>query len=171
MNPAHTSPEPGLAPCGMKMEPVYADGEGKAADSSLPPGAVKLTSQKQQLLGVRVATVEKAPYTYNLRALGKVAVDERLHLPAECRGGGLDPGGRRQLHRQRGEKGRDPGHHLQPGVPGPQQAYLYMLSSLDRFQATGQETPAQIQITQTQRAAVHRKPAQPGHERPADQGD
>ncbi len=32
MNPAHTSPEPGLAPCGMKMEPVFADevdgGEG-----------------------------------------------------------------------------------------------------------------------------------------------
>ena len=25
MNPAHTSSEPGLAPCGMKMEPVYAD--------------------------------------------------------------------------------------------------------------------------------------------------
>ena len=25
MNPSHTSSEPGVAPCGMKMEPVYAD--------------------------------------------------------------------------------------------------------------------------------------------------
>ena len=28
MNPAHTSPEPGISPCGMKMEPIYADSEG-----------------------------------------------------------------------------------------------------------------------------------------------
>ena len=30
MNPTHTSPEPGLAPCGMMMEPVYADDDGQA---------------------------------------------------------------------------------------------------------------------------------------------
>ena len=76
MNPAHTSPEPGLAPCGMKLEPVYAEEDGNAPDPHLPPGAVKVNSQKQQLLGVRVAPVEKAPYTYTLRSLGKVAVDE-----------------------------------------------------------------------------------------------
>ena len=76
MNPAHTSPEPGLAPCGMKMEPVYADGEGQTPAASLPPGAVKISPEKQQLIGVRVAVVEKAPYTHTLRTLGKVAVDE-----------------------------------------------------------------------------------------------
>ena len=37
MNPAHTSPEPGLAPCGMKMEPVYAEGE-RARPPTRPPG-------------------------------------------------------------------------------------------------------------------------------------
>ena len=36
MNPAHTSPEPGLAPCGMKMEPVYADDDGKAPERRPP---------------------------------------------------------------------------------------------------------------------------------------
>ena len=76
MNPAHTSPEPGLAPCGMKLEPVYAEEDGNAPDPHRPPGAVQVNSQKQQLLGVRVAPVEEAPYTYTLRALGKVAVDE-----------------------------------------------------------------------------------------------
>ena len=76
MNPAHTSPEPGLAPCGMKMEPVYADAEGNAPDPTRPPGAVKLNAQRQQLLGVRVAAVKKTPYTFTLRALGKVAADE-----------------------------------------------------------------------------------------------
>jgi membrane fusion protein, copper/silver efflux system len=76
MNPAHTSPEPGLAPCGMKMEPVYADDGGQAAGSAMPPGSVKISPEKQQIVGVRVATVEKSPWTYTIRTVGKVAVDE-----------------------------------------------------------------------------------------------
>ena len=77
MNPAHTSPAPGLAPCGMKMEPVYADREGQEVPpANLPPGAVKMNPQKQQLIGVRLGVVEKAPFTHTLRALGRVAVDE-----------------------------------------------------------------------------------------------
>jgi len=76
MNPAHTSPEPGLAPCGMKLEPVYAEDGGQGAGSAMPPGSVKITPEKQQIIGVRVATVEKSPWTYTLRTVGKVAVDE-----------------------------------------------------------------------------------------------
>jgi len=76
MNPAHTSAEPGLAPCGMKMEPVYADDGGQAAGSAMPPGSVKITPEKQQIIGVRLATVEKSPWTYTLRTVGKVAADE-----------------------------------------------------------------------------------------------
>ena len=76
MNPAHTSPEPGLAPCGMKMEPVYAEDEGQTAGSALSPGSVKITPEKQQIIGVRVATVAKSPWTYTLRTVGKVAADE-----------------------------------------------------------------------------------------------
>ena len=61
MNPTHTSPEPGLAPCGMQMEPVYADDGGQAPSGLLPPGAVKINPQKQQMIGVRVAPVGKNP--------------------------------------------------------------------------------------------------------------
>jgi RND family efflux transporter MFP subunit len=75
MNPAHTSPEPGLAPCGMKMEPVYADGP-EGAPPSLPPGAVRVTPERQQLIGVRAGEVQKAPVPYTLRALGRVAAEE-----------------------------------------------------------------------------------------------
>lgn len=46
MNPAHTSEKPGLAPCGMPMEPVYADNEG-AGNGNSPflklPGIAKVT--------------------------------------------------------------------------------------------------------------------------------
>ena len=76
MNPAHTSPEPGLAPCGMKMEPVYAENEGQPAGAAMPPGSVKISPEKQQVIGVRVAKVEKSPWTHTLRTVGKVAVDE-----------------------------------------------------------------------------------------------
>jgi len=76
MNPSHTSPEPGLAPCGMKMEPVYADDDGQTAAGMKAPGSVKVTSEKQQIIGVRVGPVEKSPWTHSLRTIGKVAVDD-----------------------------------------------------------------------------------------------
>lgn len=77
MNPSHTSPEPGIAPCGMKMEPVYADEAETPADQKLAPGAVRITPEKQQLTGIRAAKVEKTPWTHTLRTFGRVAVDER----------------------------------------------------------------------------------------------
>ena len=57
MNPAHTSPEPGLAPCGMKMEPVYADDEPPTGSGHLKAGTLKISPQKQQLIGVRLIPV------------------------------------------------------------------------------------------------------------------
>src|SRR5512143_3333757 len=80
MNPAHTSDKPGKAPCRMDMEPVYADATlGTASSSdlvSLPAGTVKVSPEKQQLIGVRVATAEKKGLVHTLRLLGKVATDE-----------------------------------------------------------------------------------------------
>jgi membrane fusion protein, copper/silver efflux system len=76
MNPAHTSPKPGLAPCGMQLEPVYAGDGGQVAGSAIPPGSFQITPEKQQLMGLRVAAVEKKPWTYRLRTTGKVALDE-----------------------------------------------------------------------------------------------
>jgi Cu(I)/Ag(I) efflux system membrane fusion protein len=89
MNPAHTSPEPGLAPCGMKMEPVYSQEGHQVADSAMPPGSVDITPQKQQLIGVRVATVEKRPWSYTLRTLGKVVADETLVYRMNLAGSGF----------------------------------------------------------------------------------
>jgi Cu(I)/Ag(I) efflux system membrane fusion protein len=80
MNPAHTSDKPGKAPCGMDMEPVYADatlGTGSGPESaSLPAGTIKVSLEKQQLIGVRVAPVERKPLSHSMRLLGRVAADE-----------------------------------------------------------------------------------------------
>jgi len=38
MNPANVSENPGIAPCGMPMEPVYDDGESAGSDLTGPGG-------------------------------------------------------------------------------------------------------------------------------------
>ena len=79
MNPAHTSDQPGLAPCGMPMEPVYADDETSGAGNIprfMPPGTAKITPEKQQMIGVRVEKVEVTSHGHALRRLGRVSVDE-----------------------------------------------------------------------------------------------
>src|SRR5450432_2646680 len=66
MHPAYKSDKPGIAPdCGMKLVPVYAGGavaspaEPAAVDaSSMPPGTVQITPEKQQLIGVKYGQVE-----------------------------------------------------------------------------------------------------------------
>ncbi len=78
MNPGFRSEKPGIAPCGMPLEPVYAEpgADGTAAQKALPPGSVRISAEKQQLIGVRTAIVEKSPWTHTLRVLGRVALDE-----------------------------------------------------------------------------------------------
>jgi len=58
MNPALKSDKPGIAPCGMPLEPVYADqsDSADAAGKSLP-GTIRISPEKQQLIGVKVAAV------------------------------------------------------------------------------------------------------------------
>lgn len=86
MNPANVSDKPGIAPCGMPMEPVYGDGETGApevttAGDALSPGTVKITPQKQQLIGVRIGTAERVSETHEIRALGRIAADENRIYP------------------------------------------------------------------------------------------
>ncbi len=81
MHPAYKSDKPGIAPdCGMQLEPVYADEAAEATASAVPaqstPGAVNIDSERQQLVGIRVATVEKTSGTRALRIPGRVTADE-----------------------------------------------------------------------------------------------
>ena len=81
MNPAYRSDKPGAALDGMALQPVYADEPaaatgGEATRASVPPGAIKISPERQQLIGVKFATVELAGDTRSIRTVGKVTYDE-----------------------------------------------------------------------------------------------
>jgi RND family efflux transporter MFP subunit len=98
MHPTYTSDRPGECPiCGMTLvrrqdaEPVEHAGHVAGAPQSQPAGApsqpaaavegritVTLSPERQQLIGVTTALVQRLPLERRLRTVGRVAYDERL---------------------------------------------------------------------------------------------
>jgi len=82
MHPSYKSDKPGIAPdCGMKLAPVYED-ERKQPEST-PGGAIHISAEKQQLIGVQYGTPSYTASSESIRATGRVAQDEtrltRIH--------------------------------------------------------------------------------------------
>ena len=72
MHPAYRSDKPGTAPdCGMKLEPVYASDDDAGTTRSL-----KISSEKQQLIGVRTTEARRTSATHIFRLTGRVTPDE-----------------------------------------------------------------------------------------------
>ncbi len=71
-NPKYHADKPGLNPeTGNVLEPVYA-----GAAPTPKPGAIKISPERQQLIGVRFTIVESGSATRAIRTVGKVMVDE-----------------------------------------------------------------------------------------------
>ena len=80
MHPAYRSDKPGIAPdCGMALEPVYA-GDAAPIPTQLQPGAVALSPERQQLIGMRVAVASPSGGKRIIRTTGRVLPeDNRLY--------------------------------------------------------------------------------------------
>ena len=73
MHPAYKADKPGIAPdCGMELVPKYADED----TANLPVGTVKISTDKQQLIGVRTAEVERKPLVRTIRTTAQLTADE-----------------------------------------------------------------------------------------------
>jgi len=73
MHPSYKSDKPGTAPdCGMDLVPKYADADRE----QLAPGTVKISTDRQQLIGVRTAKVERSRLIRTIRTTGTVVPDE-----------------------------------------------------------------------------------------------
>ena len=84
MNPAIRSDKPGKAPDGMDYVAVYAE---EAPPESVPAGSIKISAEKQQLIGVQYGEVTLQPVEETIRAVGKITYDEtkiaRVHSKIE----------------------------------------------------------------------------------------
>jgi Cu(I)/Ag(I) efflux system membrane fusion protein len=82
MHPTFTSDKPGTCPiCGMGLVLTdVAELEGHAPAAVPGRGAVTLSAERRQLLGVRSEAVRRGPLSREIRTVGLVAIDERrLH--------------------------------------------------------------------------------------------
>jgi len=76
----YKSNHPGVAPdCGMKLVPQYAEEAATNGATSTVNGYanVSVTPQRQQLIGVKLATAELRDLSRTIRTTGRVTADER----------------------------------------------------------------------------------------------
>jgi len=131
--------------------PTAAVGEKPDADtSSLPPGTVRISPEKQQMIGVRIGEVEKTSGSHTLRTLGRVAVDEnriyRVIIPTE---GWV----REILGGTTGsvvQKDQLLAYYYSRDLFAPQQAYFYAINAQERFKKEGMDTPQQTSSSNVQ---------------------
>jgi len=74
MNPSNKSDKPGKAPDGMDLVPVYEEEQPGAGD--LPPGTVRISPEKQQLIGVKLSEAAETETSKTIRAMGRASFDE-----------------------------------------------------------------------------------------------
>ena len=156
MHPTYKSDKPGIAPdCGMALEPVHADDPTVAAGSSLPPGALRVSPEKQQTIGVRIARVETSSVDRTIRTVGRVTVDEnrvyRLVATVDGIVRELQPNAAGSFVRQ----DQVLLTYYSSEFLGAQQAYFYALNTLDRITGDRSEPTEQTILTNAQlRSAV-----------------
>ena len=134
----------------MLMEPPLS--EAAAAQAALPPGTVRVSPDKQQLIGVRVAPVEKTAGTRTLRTLGKVALDEtRVFRVAAAVEGWVRTAGP-IVSGSMVRKDEVLATFYNRDFLTAQQTYLYALNTMDRFK--DKESADQLKLTQAQMRAA-----------------
>jgi Cu(I)/Ag(I) efflux system membrane fusion protein len=141
MNPSFRSPEPGTAPCGMALEPVYADAQG--GDAASQQGLINVRADRQQLIGVTTGTAVVAAVPHELRLLGTVAVDEtRLYEI-----GSLTQGWVREVTDATSgtfvRRSEVLAKYYSRDAYNPQQSFIYALNATDRQIESGQRPPEQ----------------------------
>ena len=142
------------APSGTSLEPVNADtvAEREGRDTEMPPGTVNLSRARQQLIGVKVAAVEKRPMTYNLRLYGRVVLDEtkiyRLNASTDSWVRELSSATTGSLVR----KDEILAEMLAPAFFNAQNNYVIQLGQMDRIkeQLGGELRPQQTEIADSQ---------------------
>ena len=84
MHPHYHSDHPGNCPiCGMRLEAKHGAGAAGGDDTShkLPPGAVQVSPERQQAIGIRLGVVGRLAGPRVLRTTGRIVPDENRTYP------------------------------------------------------------------------------------------
>ncbi|MBI5582593.1 MAG: efflux RND transporter periplasmic adaptor subunit [Deltaproteobacteria bacterium] len=142
-------------PAGAKPQGVTQAGTeagGEDLEVSLVPGAVTISPARQQLIGVKVAAVEKKPLTYTLRLYGRVVPDEtkvyRLNASTDSWVREISGAATGSLV----DKDEILAEMLAPAFYNAQNNYLIQLGQMDRIrqQIGGELRPQQTDIADNQ---------------------
>ncbi len=150
MNPSFRSPQPGIAPCGMPLEPVYADLTGAAPTSD----RIVVARSRRSLVGIETQAVSSGPVAASLRLFGRVAADEsRVHVITSK----LDGSVQRVGAAAKGslvQPGELLGEFTSDTTAVSQRTLLTALEEIDELKAEGLETdPRMVQFKSSARVA------------------
>ena len=136
MHPSYRSDKPGIAPdCGMALVPVYAKAADPepAAPVEREHGGVRISPEKQQLIGVRLGEVEKASSSSVFRTAGRIVPDEARVYRLTAK---IDGWVRKIYPDSTGslvKKGQPLLSIYSKELQVAQQAYVFSLNQLERF--------------------------------------
>jgi membrane fusion protein, copper/silver efflux system len=123
------------------IKPPQESDEPGNDPSSMRPGTVKITPEKQQAIGVRLGLVEKKPITHILRVLGRVAADEtRIYRIIAATDGWI----LQTFSNSTGtlvQKNEVLASFYAPELVTNQKLYLNWLAGLDRLRTTRSDSP------------------------------
>jgi len=137
-----TSPVPKKDPMGMDYIPVY---EGEKAEPGLPAGAVKISLDKVQLLGVRSEAAEMRELTRTVRAVGTIQANERLLYTVEPRFEGWIEKLHVNTTGQTVGRGQPLMEVYSPDLVTAQEEYLIALRGADQLQGSSSDAQAVMQ--------------------------
>ncbi|HTZ39430.1 MAG TPA: efflux RND transporter periplasmic adaptor subunit [Syntrophales bacterium] len=116
--------------------------EASVSEDAFPPGTVKVSPDKLQIMGVRLGTAERNSETHTLRLLGRVVSDEtRVYQIIAAVDGRITQSSIRNSTGSLVKKDEPLASFYTPEFFSAQQAYIYQLNQMDRLQAREKENP------------------------------
>ena len=131
-------------PSVVKLRGVNGESEPQEQGS---PGMIKISLEKQQLIGVKTATVEKKSSLHTIRVLGRVSVDDRkVHVVNSAATGWV----REVSPITIGsfvQKDQALAVFYSPEFLAAEQSYFYALNAFDRFSKEEKPNTGQLSLT------------------------
>jgi membrane fusion protein, copper/silver efflux system len=130
MHPTMVSDKPGDCPiCGMRMVP----NEVEPAAGRPALGAVRISAQKRQLIGVKTSLVERSAFRRSIRAVGNVTVDETRLRHVHTKVGGYVEKLYANATGEQVWEGKPMVEFYSPELLATQQEYLVALEARERL--------------------------------------